>query len=70
VMSGPECLKALRATEGFKEVPVLMCTARSEKAHVVEAVQLGISDYILKPFKIEAVLERVAKHLPPEKRAR
>jgi len=35
---------------------------------VLESKELGADDYIVKPFKIETVLERVAKHLPPEKR--
>jgi len=68
VLSGPECLKILKSTPHTKNIPVIMCTARSEKPDVVESAQLGADDYIVKPFKIETVLERVAKHLPPEKR--
>ena len=68
VLSGPECLKILKTTPNTKNIPVIMCTARSEKPDVLESKELGADDYIVKPFKIETVLERVAKHLPPEKR--
>lgn len=69
VMSGLECLRGLKTVSRLRDIPVLMCTALREKAQVLEAMQGGAADYIVKPFKIGAVLERVAKHLPPEKRA-
>ena len=68
VMSGPECLKKLKSTDGLKDIPVIMCTAKSEKGNVLEAAQAGACDYIVKPFRIETILERISKRLPPGKR--
>ena len=63
VMSGPQCLAALKADPATAEIPVVMCTARTEKPDVIEAVKLGACDYIIKPFKIEVLLEHVAWRL-------
>ncbi|HOX06956.1 MAG TPA: response regulator [Planctomycetota bacterium] len=63
VMSGPECLRQLKASADTKDIPVIMCTAKSEKKDVIETAKAGAVDYIVKPFRIETVLERVAKQL-------
>ena len=65
VMSGPECLRRLKAAADTCDIPVIMCTAKTEKKDVLDAARGGAVDYIVKPFKIETVLERVAKHMPP-----
>ena len=49
-MSGIEFLEALRKDEKLKSLPVLMLTAESSREQVARAVELGISDYIVKPF--------------------
>ena len=68
VMTGIDFLRAVRADEATKEIPFLMVTAEAEKANIVEAVQSGVSQYILKPFsaevlkqKIEAIFEKLQK---------
>lgn len=42
---------------------VLMCTAIGQQNMVVEAIRLGVKDYIIKPFQPERVLEGVGKAL-------
>ncbi len=64
VMSGPECLRRLKASPETQDIPVIMCTAKTEKHDVLDAARGGAADYIVKPFKIETVLDRVAKHMP------
>ncbi len=68
VMSGIECLEALKADPETAHIPVIMCTARTEKLDVIAAAKRGASDYIIKPFKIEILMEHVAQHLPADKR--
>lgn len=55
-MSGSEFVQQLRAA-GYK-TPVLMVTTESEKSRVVEAVQAGINNYMIKPFKREEFMQR------------
>jgi two-component system chemotaxis response regulator CheY len=50
-MSGIELLKKIRKSEEkFADIPVLMITAEADQAHVVEAIQSGVTNYIVKPF--------------------
>ena len=61
VMSGIELLKAIRADGQLKDIPVLMVTAEAQKENIVEAVQAGVSNYIVKPFTAEIMQEKMAK---------
>ncbi len=61
VMSGIELLKAIRADAELKTLPVLMVTAEAQKENIIEAVQAGVSNYVVKPFTAEALKEKLAK---------
>jgi len=61
VMSGIQLLKAIRADEGLKAIPVLMVTAEAQKENIIEAVQAGVSNYVVKPFTAEILQEKMAK---------
>lgn len=61
VMDGLQGLKALR--EKHKDAKVVMCSAMGQQAMVVEAIQNGARDFIVKPFQTERVLEAVGKIL-------
>jgi two-component system cell cycle response regulator len=64
VMDGCAMLGKLRADPALKSVPVIMLTAESSAGNVASVSQLGISDYIVKPFKESVLLEKVQKVLP------
>jgi len=59
LMDGLEFVRQLRAIESAKNIPVIMITTEAGEAHVVEAVSLGASGYIRKPFTPEQIKERV-----------
>ena len=61
VMDGPTMLKALR--ERGNKTPVIMLTSESKRAIVAGAMQLGIEDYMLKPFKPDELKAKVFKAL-------
>jgi two-component system chemotaxis response regulator CheY len=61
VMSGIQLLRAIRADEGLKAIPVLMVTAEAQKENIIEAVQAGVSNYVVKPFTAEILQEKMAK---------
>lgn len=64
IMDGATMLAALRQDPNLKATPVLMLTAESSKDNVARISQLGISDYLAKPFKEEKLLEKVNRVLP------
>jgi DNA-binding response OmpR family regulator len=61
VMDGPTMLAALR--ERGDQTPVLMLTSESKRSIVANLMKIGISDYILKPFKPEELQAKILKIL-------
>jgi two-component system chemotaxis response regulator CheY len=59
LMDGLEFVKQLRGLESTQETPVVMITTEAGEAHVVQALSLGASAYIRKPFTPEQIKERV-----------
>jgi len=62
-MTGLELLKAMRAEESLKSVPVIMVTAEALKDNVVAAAQAGVNDYVVKPFNAATLEEKLKKVL-------
>jgi len=60
-MSGLELLQWMRSDERYAKVPFLMITSRSEKSHIVKAVEAGVNDYIGKPFNNEQLGTKLAR---------
>jgi two-component system chemotaxis response regulator CheY len=58
-MDGIQALKLIRSIDS--EAKVVMCTAMGQKNMVVEAIQAGAKDFIVKPFQPERVVEAVQK---------
>ncbi|ALA58557.1 chemotaxis response regulator CheY [Nitrospira moscoviensis] len=61
VMPGIEMLRAIRADEKLKHIPVLMVTAEAQKENLIEAIQAGVNNYIVKPFTAETMQDKIAK---------
>ena len=61
VMTGIDMLRTIRADENLKTIPVLMVTAEAQQGNLVEAVQAGVSNYIVKPFTAETMHEKLGK---------
>lgn len=62
-MTGLELLKKVRASTEYKKTPFLMVTAEAQKQNVIEAVQAGVSNYVVKPFTAEAISDKLEKIL-------
>ena len=60
-VSGLEFLKRLRVDERFKDLPFILLTAESEKAQVAEAINSGVTSYIVKPFNTETLRVKLEK---------
>lgn len=62
-MTGLELLKKVRASTHYQKAPFLMVTAEAQKQNVIEAVQAGVSNYVVKPFTAEAISDKLKKIL-------
>lgn len=61
--NGFETLREIRDMPGRADIPVIMLTAMEDKDSVLEGITLGISDYILKPFAPNDLLQRIRRVL-------
>ena len=59
VMDGLELYKAVKKEETLKDIPFLMVTVEDSKEKVIEAMKLGIRDYIVKPLQKSSFVAKV-----------
>jgi len=59
IMDGHEMLEALRKQPGCDDISVVMLTARSQTQDIARANACGIEDYIVKPFDLSELLEKI-----------
>ena len=64
VMNGLDLLRAIRQDNDLKSTPVLMVTAEARKENIIEALQAGVSNYIVKPFNAKTLEEKLNKIFP------
>ncbi|MFG6358269.1 MAG: response regulator [Acetatifactor sp.] len=58
-MDGIAALKAIKASDAG--ATVIMCSAMGQQAMVIESIQAGAKDFIVKPFQADRVIEAVKK---------
>jgi signal transduction histidine kinase len=63
VMDGYELCRRLRADPSLAAVPVILVTARAGAEAVVEGLEVGADDYVVKPFALRELEARIAAHL-------
>ena len=59
IMDGHEMLEMLRKRPRGQDVSVIMLTARSQTQDIARANACGIDDYIVKPFDLSELLEKI-----------
>jgi two-component system, chemotaxis family, chemotaxis protein CheY len=57
--NGVEAARAIRTLD--KQIPILMVTTEAEKARVLEAIQAGVTDYLVKPFTTEGLQKKLER---------
>ena len=60
-MTGIDLLKAVRADDKLRTLPVLMVTAEAKRDQIIEAAQAGVNGYVVKPFTAQALKEKIEK---------
>lgn len=58
-MDGIEALRQIRESDAAAQV--IMCSAMGQQAMVIEAIQSGAKDFIVKPFQADRVVEAIQK---------
>lgn len=69
-IDGFQLLIQMRENPQWKNVPVIVVSAKVAEADVVRAFELGADDYVTKPFRPGELLARIRRLTPPESRHR
>lgn len=62
-LNGYETLRAIKADQSLRDLPVLMISAIDEIESVIECVKMGATDYLSKPFNAELLRARIESSL-------
>jgi two-component system chemotaxis response regulator CheY len=60
VMNGLEFITAVRADPRLREMTLVMVTTESEQSQIVRALAAGAHEYVIKPFTVDAIAEKLA----------
>ena len=58
-MSGVDFIRAVRANDSTKHLPVLMVTTNAAQDDIVEAMRAGVNNYVVKPFTPDTIREKI-----------
>ena len=69
-MDGSEFMRAVRSPNSFPypNVPIIMLTCHGERSHVLEAMRLGVHEFLLKPVSSSALVARIVHVLSNPRR--
>ena len=67
IHDGNALLRRIRADPRLADVPVIVLSARSGESDIVEALRLGASDYVTKPFIPDELLARLERLIAKDK---
>ena len=56
-MDGFEFLEFCKSSEKFKDIPIVILTSESDQQNTIKIMDLGIRDYMIKPFQSEKFMK-------------
>lgn len=57
--TGLDLIRQVRDVDGFAKLPIMLLTSQAELEVVLECVQAGANDYMIKPWKDEELLKKI-----------
>jgi len=62
-MDGYQLLRKLKASEHYRDIPVVMLTAKGQEKDIVHGFDTGADDYVVKPFGFPELIARINRAL-------
>jgi lipopolysaccharide/colanic/teichoic acid biosynthesis glycosyltransferase/CheY-like chemotaxis protein len=69
-VTGYEVAKDLTNYEGTADIPIIMITAKNTIEGEVQGLESGALDYIVKPYQIDTLMQKIQSHLKHRKKVR
>jgi two-component system, chemotaxis family, chemotaxis protein CheY len=66
-MDGFQLVKALRAMPQYAQTPIIMITSEAAKYNVVEAINAGVTNYVVKPIKGDILWQKLSMYIASRK---
>ncbi len=64
-LNGLDFVRTIRAMDAYKNTPIIMITSEAARYNVVEAIEAGVTNYVIKPIKGNVLFEKIGKFLQP-----
>lgn len=64
--TGDEILKYMKGDAKLRRVPFIMTTSRSDEESLKKVIKMGVSDYLIKPFSVNDLAERIGRIMQKE----
>jgi two-component system, chemotaxis family, chemotaxis protein CheY len=65
-LDGFQLVKALRAIPHYATTPIIMITSEAAKYNVMEAINAGVTNYVVKPIKGDVLWQKLSKFIGPQ----
>ncbi len=62
-LDGFQLVKTLRAMEQYARTPIIMITSEAAKYNVVDAINAGVTNYVVKPIKGDVLWQKLSKYV-------
>lgn len=62
-LNGLEFVKAIRAMDKYEKTPIVMITSEAARYHVLEAVEAGVTDYVVKPIDGHKLWKKLSQYV-------
>jgi two-component system chemotaxis response regulator CheY len=62
-LNGLEFIKTIRTMDRYKDTPVIMVTSEAAKYNVMEAIEAGVTNYVVKPISGNVLWEKIEKFI-------
>jgi CheY-like chemotaxis protein len=63
VVDGLKLIERIRGVSSFRSLPIILCTATNDRDTVAKAARLAITQYVVKPYRAEAMREKIRSAL-------
>jgi DNA-binding response OmpR family regulator len=64
--TGDEILKYMKGDAKLRRVPFIMTTSRSDEESLKKVIKMGVNDYLIKPFSVNDLVERIGRIMQKE----
>ncbi len=64
-LDGFQFVKKIRAMSQYAKTPIIMITSEAAKYNVVEAIQAGVTNYVVKPIRGDVLWQKLAPYVKP-----